>query len=442
VVPEVSIKKIAFRLNELENPVVVCHIDADGLTSGTIVFKTLQEIGKEPEIFPIKQLDQSTYGSIPWDAELVFVDLGSGQIEWTKDHVIIDHHEPKMHTPYQLNAHFLGLNGSKDISSSGLAYLVSRELMGDSELAALAVVGMVGDQIDRQGLRGYARVPLSTPWVKAMKGLRYFGRETRILPIFLEYASDPFIPGLSGELAACYEFLEKLEIDPEKTYHELDRGERTQLNDALIKYASRAGVKVHRMFGEYYILPHMPAKTEMRDATEFATLLNACGRHGRAKLGIDLLLGKDVYGEAKKLLRKHRMLLSRGMKELLVRGTRDFKHFQLFESEEIKPTLIGIVAGIAISSRSVNPNKPIVAISPDIDGEGYKVSARATMELLDRGIDLGKAMREASEGIGEGGGHDIAAGAFIPFDKLEIFLKRLDYALGKQLSSIVHDKRI
>jgi len=422
---------VASKIKEMENPVIVCHIDADGLSSGAIIFRTLEILGKEPEILPIKQLDQSTYEKIPWDSELIFVDLGSGQIEWTRDHVIIDHHEPKEETPYQLNAHFLGLNGSRDISSSGLAYLVSRELIGESELAALAVVGMVGDRIDRNPLKGYARVPLGTPWVKVMKGLRYFGRETRILPIFLEYASDPFIPGLSGELWACYEFLEKIGIDSEKTYHELDREERKLLNDELVKYASKLGVKVHRMLGEYYIFPHMPKKTEMRDATEFSTLLNACGRHEKAKLGIDLLLGKDVYKEAKKLLRKHRKLLREGIEELLNKGTRDFKHFQLFVSEEIKPTIIGIVAGIAINSRSVDSNKPIIAVSPDI--EGYKVSARATMELVEKGIDLGKAMREASEGIGEGGGHDIAAGAFIPFEKLEIFLRRLDYALGKQL---------
>ncbi len=429
MVSEVSV--ISSRLQELENPVVVCHIDADGLTSGAIVFKTLQEIGKDPEIIPIKQLDQSTYDSIPWDADLVFVDLGSGQIDWTEKHVIIDHHEPVRETPYQLNAHFMGLNGSRDISSSGLAYLVSRELIGDSELAGPAVVGMVGDQVDRKPLHGYARVPVSTPWAVAVKGLRYFGRETRILPVFLEYASDPFIPGISGEITSAYKFLENLGIDPEKTYHDLERIERTKLNDALIKYASGVGVKVHRMMGEYYILPQMPAKTEMRDATEFATLLNACGRHERPMLGINLILGKNVYEEAKKLLRKHRMLLSRGMKELMQKGTRSFHNFQLFTSDEIKPTIIGIVAGIAISSRSINPNKPIVAISTD--EEGYKVSGRATMELVDRGVNLGEAMREASRGLGEGGGHDIAAGAFIPFDKLDTFLKRLDHAIGKQI---------
>jgi len=434
VVSEVSVKKIAERLAGFENPVIVCHIDADGLTSGAIIFKTLEKMGKEPEIIPLKQLDPSTYDRVPWDAELIFVDLGAGQTEWTRNHVIIDHHEPEEKTPYQLNAHFLGLSGSRDISSSGLSYLVSKELIGESELAGIAVVGMVGDQIDRKPLQGYARIPLSTPWVKPMKGLRYFGRETRILPIFLEYASDPFIPGLSGELAACYEFLERIGIDPEKTYHELEKGERRMLNDELIKYASRVGVRVHRMVGEYYILPHMPEKTEMRDATEFATLLNACGRHEKAKLGIELLLGRNVYDEAKKLLRKHRMLLSRGMREITERGTREFKNFQLFVSEEIKPTIIGIVAGIAISSRSVNPNKPIIAVSPDIEGEGYKISGRATMELVERGIDLGKAMREASEGIGEGGGHDIAAGAFVPFNQLEKFLRRLDYALGKQFN--------
>ncbi len=426
------IKRIASRLMELEDPLIVTHIDADGLTSGAIIYRTLQILDKDPEIIAIKQLDQSTYELIDWERDLVFTDLGSGQIELTQNHVIIDHHQPIKETKYQLNAHFLGLDGSRDISSAGLAYLVSRELIGDSKLAIYAVVGMVGDRIDKYGLRGLARIPVETSYVFGMKGLLYFGRETRILPVFLEYATEPFIPGLTGNLANCFEFLEELGIDTGKTYHELSLEERRKLVNELLKYASRRGVKVHEMIGEYFIFPSMPRKTELRDASEFATLLNACGRHEKAELAIDLLLGKNVYNEAKRLLKLHRRLIGLGINELLEKGLADFGSFKLFVAEKVKPTIIGIVAGLALSSRLVKSSKPIVAVAKD--KEGFKVSARATDELVRHGINLGMAMREAAKGIGEGGGHSIAAGAFIPENKLEEFLKRLDNALRRQLS--------
>ncbi len=425
----ISLEKIVSRMRQLENPVVVCHIDADGLTSGGIILKTLRSLDKRTEILPIRQLDQTTYDSIPWDRDLVFVDLGSGQIDWTEKHVIIDHHPPIRKTPYQFNAHQLGLDGSHDISASGLSYLVSKEIMGHSELAGPAVVGMVGDRVNNP-LKGYARIPLETPWVKAVKGLKFFGRETRPLTLLLQYASDPFIPGISSEMKSSYEFLEKLHIDPKKSYHSLSKNERIKFNNALIKYASSRAVKVHRMLGEYYILPSMRKGTEMRDASEYSTLLNACGRHDRPEIGIGLVTGEDVYPEAKKLLRIHRRLLSKGMEEFRVMGAEDRPNFSLFRSDTIKPTLIGIIAGIALSSRLVDHRKPIIALSHE-DG-GYKVSGRGTMELVEGGLNLGKAMHDASEGFGEGGGHDVAAGAFVPEEQIKTFLKRLHLSLEQQ----------
>lgn len=426
-----ALKEVTERLQELEEPVVVCHIDADGISSGGIILKTLQEMGKDPDVVPLRQLDSTTRDQVPWDRDCIFVDMGSGQLDWTEGHVIIDHHKPLRPAKYQFNAHHLGMDGARDISASGLCYLVSKELIGHSELAGAAVVGMMGDRV-RRPLSGRARVPLETPWAKAVKGLNYFGRETRPLSIMLEYASDPFLPGLSGELRSCYDFLDELGLDEKKTYHQLKKGEKTKLNSALLKYASSKGVTVHKMMGEYYLLPHMPAKTEMRDASEFSTLLNACGRHEKPEIGIKLVMGEDAYEEAKRLLRLHRRMLSKGIRELKVKGTEEYDHFQLFVGDTVKPTVVGIVAGIAISSRMVDHRRPIVAVSHN--EEGWKVSGRATMELVERGVDIGEAMKNASKGLGEGGGHDIAAGAFVPDEDLRRFLDRLDGIFGRQLS--------
>jgi RecJ-like exonuclease len=48
---------------------------------------------------------------------------------------------------------------------------------------------------------------------------------------------------------------------------------------------------------------------------------------------------------------------------------------------------------------------------------------------------LGKVMQEASTAVGgSGGGHDIAAGAFIPAAAEEEFLRRVDGLVGEMWS--------
>ena len=69
------------------------------------------------------------------------------------------------------------------------------------------------------------------------------------------------------------------------------------------------------------------------------------------------------------------------------------------------------------------------------DGE-IKVSARATQELVERGLNLSLAMKKAAIAFdGMGGGHNIAAGATIPKGKEEEFLNLLEQEIKTQLSS-------
>jgi len=63
-----------------------------------------------------------------------------------------------------------------------------------------------------------------------------------------------------------------------------------------------------------------------------------------------------------------------------------------------------------------------------------KFSARTTEAALRKGVNLGDVMRLASEANGgKGGGHNIAAGAQVPLDKIESFLKSADDLIGRQL---------
>ena len=77
-------------------------------------------------------------------------------------------------------------------------------------------------------------------------------------------------------------------------------------------------------------------------------------------------------------------------------------------------------------------NKPVFGIT-EVD-EKVDISARATKDLVEKGLDLGKLCREVAKGLkGNGGGHDIAAGATVPKGKLDGFLNNINEKIGEVL---------
>ncbi len=445
-----ALSRTAEALRVLENPRVITHLDADGVTSGSIVFKTLQLLGKNPKIVAIRQLDPGTLSSVPAEGTFVLVDLGSGQLPLLQHvkgpGVILDHHEPAGQVPpgiTHFNAHEQGLDSSKEISSSGLAYLVSRELVDAPELIPLAITGAVGDVQAHNGLVGLNRKILEegvkAGIVQARHGLPFFGRETKPVEVFLSYAADPYLPGLTGSLSACREFLEKLRIDPSFPYNSLPSSDVSRLVTALHEHAIQTGLepwKMKRLVSEFYIFPRETERTEVRDATEFATLLNACGRNEDWRTAIDICLGDrgDAYARAKTLLAQHRENLKRGLSELVEKGAKPVgKHVQLFFSPLTKATIIGVVIGMAIGGRLVDHDRVILGAAEQ-DEKTLKISARGTADLVRTGLNLSSAVREAAATVGGvGGGHNIAAGATVPKGRLDEFAERLDEAIGKQM---------
>ena len=102
----------------------------------------------------------------------------------------------------------------------------------------------------------------------------------------------------------------------------------------------------------------------------------------------------------------------------------------------IKDSLIGVVGGMLYSSQAIGTNKPILALTLDEEENRLKISGRGTRPLVRKGLHLGEAMKEAAQAYGgEGGGHNIAAGAHIPPEKKEEFLKQIDMIIGRQLMS-------
>lgn len=452
-------RKCAGTIKERSEVKVVSHIDADGITSAAIICKALDRAGIENSVSFVKQLDENTILQLAdQNPELViFTDLGSGMLEPMISSglqvVISDHHRPRGDPENlvkdHLNPHLFGANGSTDISGSGTTYLLANELGDNHDLAGLAIVGAIGDMQNRRNghlislNREILEEGVSNGVLSFEKDVMLFGKQTRPIFKLLQYASDPYLPGLTGNEDACIDFLHRIGLrfggdDRWRRWIDLEQGEKQRIVSALLQHGLSSGqesYKLERLIGEVYLLLSEREGTEMRDATEYSTLLNATGRYDYAEVGMAVCMGNrdESYQKASKLLTEHRSNLVNGLNFVKEKGITKLSNLQYFDAgSSIKETIIGIVAGMS-TSVAADRNYPIVAFA-DAEG-GVKVSARGTQDLVRKGLNLSEALAVVSAEVGgAGGGHDIAAGATIPENSKDEFIQKLDMMIGLQIA--------
>ncbi|SDL92504.1 RecJ-like exonuclease [Halogranum gelatinilyticum] len=465
-VPELHDRAVACadRLREADSVLLASHIDADGLTSAAVAASALERAGIRFDTVFSKQLDAEEVAAIAATGHetVLFTDFGSGQLDIIAEHetagdftpVIADHHQPAdADTEFHLNPLLVGIDGASELSGAGASYVLARALeSGDTDnrdLAALAVVGAVGDMQDSDGGLTGANEGIVAEGVEAgvldpAKDLALYGRQTRPLPKLLEYASEVRIPGISNDENGSIRFLSDLGLDLKeggewKRWVDLTQEERQTVVSALIKRAVSKGVppdRVNTLIGTTYTLVDEEEGTELRDVSEFSTLLNATARYDRADVGLGVCLGNrgDALDRARTLLRNHRRNLSEGLQWVKTEGVTVEEHVQWFDAgTRIRETIVGIIAGMAVGANGISRRKPILAFAEKNDEE-VKVSARGSHFLTKNGLDLSVVMREASRSVGgDGGGHDVAAGATIPMGKQAEFVAEADRLVGEQL---------
>ncbi|MCK4970766.1 MAG: DHH family phosphoesterase, partial [Thermoplasmata archaeon] len=97
---EDAVAAVAARIRDAKDVYIVSHIDADGMSSGSIAYRTVRRLGLRPEVDFIKQLDdfviERLCKEIPEGTLVWFTDLGSGQLDRLRgiDCVVTDHHQP------------------------------------------------------------------------------------------------------------------------------------------------------------------------------------------------------------------------------------------------------------------------------------------------------------------------------------------------------------
>ncbi len=163
-----AVKRIREAILNKEKIIIYGDYDCDGVTSTTILIKTLKKLGADvnyfipnrvthgygPNIEVYKKIIKSKYKLV------IAVDTGITGIEEAKmlkdacvDYIIVDHHEPKEILPEALaiiNPKVdLETYGFKEFCAAGLAFKVSHALLGkiDSEILEIATVGTIADMV-------------------------------------------------------------------------------------------------------------------------------------------------------------------------------------------------------------------------------------------------------------------------------------------------------
>jgi RecJ-like exonuclease len=142
------------------------------------------------------------------------------------------------------------------------------------------------------------------------------------------------------------------------------------------------------------------------------------------------------------MLNNHRSILRDLLQFIVDTGVKELENLQwLHVGGRYPDTIVGIGAGMALSK--LNSSKPILIMCevPE-DRNLTKVSMRTNERVVERGIDLQQALSKASgEYGGGGGGHKIAAGAYIPRTAEQEFVIRVNRILGEQFAAAGTDHR-
>jgi single-stranded-DNA-specific exonuclease len=445
--------------------IVFSHLDADGVAAAGVMGKMLVRLGARFRIRVMQWVDDKIITEVQADKPdlVILTDFGSGYINLLQEKIpnvkvcICDHHQINgtLTNPniVQVNPHLVGIDGATDVSGSGVAYFVAKAVnAANVDLAPIALVGALGDMQDKYEQRKLASLNelmvndgVAAGLIKVEKDLMFFGRETRPLYKMIVTTTNPFLPGLSGQETETLNFVANLGIplkqgDKLRALGDLTEEERKRLSTALADYLLAKGLhlEVENLIGTIYVLTKEEPNTALRDGREFAVLLNSAGRMDRPSLGIAICMGdrKAALEESSKILEDYRKNINKylGWVSEKPERMRELDHIYVVNGESfINEKIIGTVSSIIVSNLEHN-EKPLIAFANVENEEAAKFSARTTEAAIRKGVNLGDVMRVASEASGgKGGGHNIAAGAQVPIDRINGFVMLIDELIGKQL---------
>ena len=426
---ELEIKRVALLFLEKtkEKEIqIISHFETDGIVSAAMIIQTLKELDKTFTLKIVKNLEENFIKNLAKNKITLFLDLASGSLDDIKeadlkDVFIIDHHEIAQKIPENINIINPHLYEKQKISSSGLVYLFSKEINPkNKKFAKLAILGMVGDHLEKD-IGKINNEILEDSEIKIKKGLSIYPA-ARPLNRALEFSSNFYLPGISGNIKEILELLREAGLTPKngkyKSLLELNDEEMKKLTKAIMLRKPRA--KISEIIGDIFLIK---LYNEFEDARELSAKINACSRLGESGVAIQLCMEvPEAKKRAQSIHSKQKQELMAGLKIAQEMEKIEGEGFVIINAQEkIKGAIIGTITNI-LSNSSIYKEETIIVVMAYYGGK-IKISARNVG-------NLGRDVLEILNNIvsltgGEVGGHEFAAGCVIEKEKEQEFLECL-----------------
>lgn len=387
--------KLADHLGRQEFVEVYAHHDADGIAAGSILCMALL---RRDIRFRLRVVTRLSPAEISPDTPTLLCDLGSGIEDLPEGVMVVDHHIPFYTGELHVNPRLHQVDGDRDLSSAGAAYMVAQGLGDNRDLSSLVMLGIIGDG---QTLTG----PNLTIFNEAVaEGIINPGRGY-LLPGRDEHerlyaALNPYLHQVSGDEMAVADLLESASSGDELSREKL-------LSLLVLRVSPFAPAEtLEGIYGATYSLE----REVIPDAHALTAVVDACGKAGFGGLAASLCLrSSGDLTDAWNISFQHRGKVIQALRAACPKDESPGYY-------EVDEVAVASDVADALSHDCIHQGPVVVSARHD---ELCYISARGP-----RGIDmnLGDAVREAALQCGGfGGGHRLRAGATIPCTRIGEF---------------------
>ncbi|HUW86595.1 MAG TPA: DHHA1 domain-containing protein [Methanoregula sp.] len=392
---------VAEQIRRQEFVEVYAHHDADGIAAGSILCHAMLRAGirfrmrARQEVIPVELKEDGAH---------LLCDLGAGMADLPNDTMVVDHHLPKFEGVFHANPRLAGIDGDRELSAAGMAYIVAQKMGDNRDLAGLVIPGIISDgqEITGKNLEIF-NDGVAEGIIIPDRGITLPGRD---MAERWYMATSPYLDGISGA--------EQLISDILGQARDQAKGENTIRLDTLLSRVvleaapntTLAGL--HAIYGDTCHLQ----REVIDDAHTLAAVLDACGKTGHGDIGAALCLRSSHYlDRAWEIARQHRTNLIGA-----IRNIEPLKGSAIvYKVQDV--TLTSDVADIL--TRDLLNMWPVLVYADA--GDSCKISARCPAGIP---TELGPLVSTlAAECGGNGGGHVRRAGATIPCGKMGMFTK-------------------
>lgn len=407
----------------MQKPVrLVARLDADGICAASIMIKILNKQEATYSLSFVRELTDDFIEHLAGEnyQSFLFVSTGAEKLSKIKEKLaekkvmVFDHHEPDTQ---DLPANMQYINQCQGqnactIAGAGIVYLFSKQF-DIPDLGHLAVLGALSAHQQFIGLN--EEILQQAEKIETKQGLQVV--QTQPLHKALQHTTFPYIPGVTGSESGALQLLKDVGINPKvdngyKTARHLTDEDCQKVAEELKR---RTG---HTFYGDIYTYKEW-------DAQEFANILNACCRLGKASLAIGCCLGDSRSREkARHRLKEYNRKLIDALEwyekhqasDKVIKGP---GFIIINAQDEMLPSIAGPVAEILSNTKEMPNHTYILSLTHMRDS--VKASLRLKGQRPD--IDLRQIMLKMTSGFGDAGGMKTAAGGVIAQDKETDFIK-------------------